>query len=277
MAGRRMRNAKCAEAAGRYSVGMDLRGKAAVVTGGSRGIGLACARALSRAGARVAVCSRSAAGARRAARSIGRGAFGAACDVSSERAVARFAREAARRLGPVGILVNAAGVAPSAPLERTTLAMWSGALSANATGTFLCMRALLPGMRALGEGRIVNIVSTAGLGGGAYIAAYSASKHAAMGLTRSAAAELARSDVAVSAVCPGFVDTEMTRASVARVMERTGKSRKAALAAILASAGQGRLLSPGEVAAAVLRLCRSPGSRANGAIVVLDGKTAHRG
>src|SRR4029077_3817430 len=139
----------------------------------------------------------------------------------------------------VDILVNNAGISHSAPLPRTTLADWNRMLTVNATGTFLCTQAFLPGMVARHWGRVVNIASVAGLGGGKYIAAYSASKHAVVGFTRSVAAEVAGTGVTVNAVCPGYVDTDMTRESVAltdmtresvaRIAAKTAMSPEAAL------------------------------------------------
>ena len=125
-------------------------------------------------------------------------------------------------------------------------------MAVNATGAFLCTRAFLPGMLERKWGRVVNVASTAGLSGGKYLAAYSAAKHALVGLTRSAAAEVAGTGVTVNAVCPGFVDTEMTAETVDRIVAKTGRTREEALAAALASAGQTRLIPAEEVAAAVV-------------------------
>jgi enamine deaminase RidA (YjgF/YER057c/UK114 family) len=159
------------------------------------------------------------------------------------------------------------------PLARTSLAEWERLIGVNATGAFLCTRAFLPGMLERRSGRVVNVASTAGLGGGKYLAAYSAAKHALMGLTRSAAVEVGGTGVTVNAVCPSFVDTEMTEESLGRVMAKTGRTREDALAAVLASAGQTRLISTDEVAAAIVSLVRAQGAGApNGEAVVLDGR-----
>src|SRR5438477_511400 len=205
-----------------------LAGRGAVVTGGSRGIGLAVARALAEAGAAVVVAARGPDGLEAAARALcaaGRRAWAVPCDVADPEGVRTLAREAETRLGHVDILVNNAGISHSASVQKTTLEDWQRILTANATGPFLCIQAFLPGMLARGWGRVVNIASVAGLGGGKYITAYSASKHAVVGLTRSVAAEVAGTGVTVNAVCPGYVDTEMTRQSVSRIGAKTGMSR----------------------------------------------------
>jgi enamine deaminase RidA (YjgF/YER057c/UK114 family) len=174
----------------------------------------------------------------------------------------------------VDILVNNAGAAASAPLGKTTLAEWNHLLAVNATGAFLCTRTFLPGMLDRKWGRVVNVASTAGLQGARYISAYSAAKHALVGFTRSAAAEVASSGVTVNAVCPGYVDTEMTRETLDRIVARTGRSREEALGAALAATGQPRLITAEEVAGAVTGLCEAASSGLNGETIVLDGNEA---
>lgn len=253
---------------------MILKGKGAVVTGGGRGIGLACAEALAAAGARVVVAARTRAEIAAAARTLRKGggsAWAVPCDVTDARSVRGMARRAEKLLGTVDVVVAAAGIAPTAPLAKLTVEEWQRVLSVNLTGTFLAFQAFLPQMFARGRGRLVAIASTSSLEGGAYLAAYTASKHGVLGLVRAAAAELAGTGVTANAVCPGFVDTDLTRESVRRVMAKTGMPEKKALAAILASRGQKRLIPPEEVARAAVALC---GARAapNGRAIVLDGK-----
>ena len=259
---------------------MTTAGRVAVVTGAGRGIGAATARALAETGLRVVLAARTEEQIARQARELaaaGRQARAIVCDITAEASVEALAREAAE-LGPVDVLVNNAGTADSMPLARTSLADWNRLIGVNATGAFLCTRAFLPAMLERGSGRVVNVASTAGLGGGKYLAAYSAAKHALMGLTRSAAAEVEGTGVTVNAVCPSFVDTEMTTASLGRVVAKTGRSREEALAAVLASVGQQRLISPDEVAAAIVSLVRAGGtSPPNGEAVVLDGRDAMAG
>jgi 3-hydroxybutyrate dehydrogenase len=254
---------------------MTTAGGVAVVTGAGRGIGAATARLLAETGLGVVLAARTQEQVARQAGELvaaGHRAMAVVCDVTSETSVEALAREAGG-LGRVDVLINNAGAASSMPLARTSLADWNRLIGVNATGAFLCTRAFLPGMLERRSGRVVNVASTAGLGGGKYLAAYSAAKHALMGLTRSAAVEVGGTGVTVNAVCPSFVDTEMTEESLGRVMAKTGRTREDALAAVLASAGQTRLISTDEVAAAIVSLVRAQGAGApNGEAVVLDGR-----
>ena len=258
---------------------MTLAGRGAVVTGAGRGIGMAVARALAGVGAAVVVAARTRDAIEAVAmelRAAGGRAWAVSCDVTNLANVQALARAAETHLGHVDILVNNAGISHSAPLQKITLEDWNRILTVNATGTFLCTQAFLPRMVERRWGRIVNIASVAGLGGGKYIAAYSASKHAVVGFTRSAAAEVAGTGVTVNAVCPGYVDTNMTRESVARIAAKTKMSPEAALRAALETTGQRRLISPEDVAHAVLTLCDDAGRETNGETVVIAEGGAHR-
>jgi 3-hydroxybutyrate dehydrogenase len=254
-------------------------GANAVVTGGGRGIGEAVARRLASAGVAVVIAARTQAQVEAVAASIRDGggtAWAVGCDVTNEGAVARLAAEAVQRLGTVDILVNNAGVASSAPLHRTTLDDWNRLFTVNATSAFLCTRAFLPAMLERGRGRVVNVASVAGLHGARYIAAYAAAKHALVGLTRATAAESAGRGVTANAVCPGYVDTPMTDASVARIVEKTGRSEAEARAAILEAMPLGRFITPDEVAEAVLYLCSAGAAGVNGQALVIDGGALQR-
>jgi len=253
---------------------ISLAGKTAVVTGAGRGIGAACARALAGAGARVVLGARTRDSVERVAadlRTLGYETAATICDVTDPASVDALARFSAERFGEVTLLVNNAGIGHAAPLERLTLDDWNRVMAVNATGTFLCTKAFLPAMVKRGWGRVVNVASVAGLSGGRYIAAYAASKHAVVGFTRCAAMEVAAAGVTVNAVCPGYVDTEMTRESLERIAMKTGRSREQALEAVLTGTPQGRLITPDEVAFEVLRLCAEDAREINGQTIVLDG------
>jgi len=248
-----------------------LGGRGAVVTGGGRGIGAAVARALVAEGASVVVAARTAREIEAVAdelRAQGGKAWAVACDVTDERSVQALGHEARRLLGTVDVLVNNAGDSHSAPLRKIALADWERIMAVNATGTFLCTREFAPEMAGRGWGRIVNVASIAGLEGAKYVAHYSAAKHAVLGFTRSIAVELAGTGVTVNAVCPGYVDTPMTERTLANVEARADLPREEALAAVLASAGQDRLVSPEEVASAVVDLCAG-GSELTGQTILI--------
>lgn len=257
---------------------LELAGRTAVVTGAGRGIGQAVARSLAEAGAAVVVAARTGREIEAVAAEIsgeGHRVLAVRCDVTDPASVERLAEKASRLAdgagGAVDILVNNAGAAHSAPVHKTELEDWNRMLAVNATGTFLCTRALLPGMMERGWGRIVNVASVAGLTGARYIAAYAASKHAVIGLTRCTAAETAARGVTVNAVCPGYVDTPMTTESLRRIAKKTGRSAEEALQAILAGTPQKRLIQPVEVAHAVLSLCHEEARGINGGSIVIDG------
>ncbi len=258
---------------------VSLNGRRAVVTGGGRGVGAAVARQLSASGAAVLVASRTIAEVQAVARDINaRGGTARAycCDVSDQGSVSRLAAAALDALGHVDILVNSAGIALAAPFYRTSLDDWLRAIAVNATGTFLCMQALLPAMLQRGWGRIVNVASIAGLSGDRYTAAYAASKHAVLGLTRSVAVEVAGKGVTVNAVCPGFLDTRMTVETIDRIVAASGRDRQSATDALASRNPQQRLISADEVAAAVLFLCGDQARGINGEALVIDGGELRR-
>jgi len=188
-------------------------------------------------------------------------------DVTDEEQVAAFFE----RLGRVDVLVNNAGIGVGASLARTTLDDWRAHLDVNATGAFLCTRAVLGGMIERGDGRIVTVASVAGLVGARYTAAYSASKHAAIGLMRATAAEIAGTGVTANAVCPAYVDTELTTRTIENIVAKTGRTAEQAQSELEAMTPLGRLLDPDEVAAAVVFLASPDAAAINGQALVLDG------
>jgi NAD(P)-dependent dehydrogenase (short-subunit alcohol dehydrogenase family) len=242
----------------------------AVVTGGSSGIGLAIARALATDGCAVSILGRDRARLDAAVQVIGPHAHAFTCDVTDEHAVTRAFADATAR-GPVQVLVNNAGAVETASLSKTTLAMWRRMLDVNVTSAFLCQQHVLPAMREAGFGRIVNIASTAALKGYAYVAAYSAAKHALLGLTRATAAETVALGITVNAVCPGYTDTPLVARSIERIVEKTGRTVDEAKAALTSSNPQGRLITPDEVAAAVRWLVSPDASSVTGQAIVIAG------
>jgi NAD(P)-dependent dehydrogenase (short-subunit alcohol dehydrogenase family) len=171
----------------------------------------------------------------------------------------------------VHLLINNAGQGASAKFTDTDEALWHRLMGVNLTGTYLCTRAAVTDMLAQGYGRVVNIASTAGLRGGAYLSAYAASKHAVVGLTRSLALEYAARNITVNAVCPGFVDTDIVREAIANIRNKTGRSESEALATLVATNPQRRLVQPKEVADTVLWLCRPGSESINGQSIILSG------
>ncbi|WP_433705038.1 SDR family NAD(P)-dependent oxidoreductase [Paraburkholderia sacchari] len=240
-----------------------LKDRHAVVTGGGSGIGAATAAALLHAGARVTLMGRDAAKleAQREALGAGERIACVSVDVTDEHAVNDAFARAAEGLGAIDILVNNAGQATASPFAQTGLDLWKRMLDVNLTGVFLCTRAVLPAMLARKSGRIVNVASTAGQVGYPYVAAYCASKHGVIGMTRALALETATQGVTVNAVCPGYTETELLQASLDQITRKTSRSDAEARSILVRHNPQQRFVQPEEVANAVLWLC-APGSSA---------------
>ena len=244
------------------------------MTGAGSGIGAASALALARAGAKVTLLGRRRERLDAQARAISEQHGVAAVevlDVTDAAAVPVAFEAAAKRSGPVDILINNAGDAESAPFGKTSLELFERMLRVNLTGAFLCTQAVLPAMLRAGRGRIVNIASTAGVKGYPYGSAYCAAKHGLVGLTRSLALETAKTGVTVNAVCPGYTDTELVHQAVARISAKTGRSPEAARAELAANNPMARLMRPEEVAATVLYLCLPSSTAITGQAIVVAG------
>jgi len=253
-----------------------LSGKHALVTGAGSGIGLACARALLDAGARVTLAGRDGARLARARQQLEEGGHAgrvALCvlDVTVEASVQAGFAQAGAHFGRIDILVNNAGQAHAAPFGKTDAAIWQQMLAVNLTGVFYCCQAAMPAMLEAGWGRIVNVASTAGLKGYRYVSAYVAAKHGVIGLTRALALEVAPRGVTVNAVCPGYTETEMVAQAVQNIVRKTGRGEEAARAELAAANPQQRLVRPQEVADAVAWLCLPASSAMNGQSIAVAG------
>ena len=241
----------------------------ALVTGGGRGIGRAIAAQLAGADATVTVLGRQRAALDEAV-AAGEAHFADVADVTDQAAIsAAIAKAAARQ--PIDILVANAGIAESAPFAKSDAALFKRMMDVNFMGVVHSIQAALPSMKGRPYGRIVAVASTAGLKGYAYVSAYSAAKHAVIGLVRSLALELANTPITVNAVCPGFTDTDLVAGSIDNIMKKTGRSHEQAVAELAKHNPQGRLVTPKEVADTVLWLCGEGASAITGQAISVAG------
>ena len=261
----------------------EVQGRHALITGAGTGIGAAIALALAQAGCRLTLCGRSHGKLQTQAEALRAqvpkvAVLIAPMDVGDEHSVQAAVAQAQAHFGPIHILVNNAGQALSQPFAKTDATLWQQMLNVNLTGTYHCIQAVLSGMlEAASEqgggtpGRIINIASTAGLKGYAYVSAYVAAKHGVVGLTKALALELARKGVTVNAICPGYTETDIVREAVSNIVAKTGKSEAEARQALAASNPQQRLVQPQEVAQSVLWLCAAGSDAINGQALAIDG------
>ncbi|MDX1715437.1 MAG: SDR family oxidoreductase [Anderseniella sp.] len=247
-----------------------LSGKHALVTGGGSGVGAAIAHALAGAGCKVTITGRNAA-ALDAVKAADERIRPAVADVTDPEALAKAVASATDGDGQLHLVIANAGIAESQPFSKLDLEQWQRMIDVNLTGVFNTFKAALPCMRNVKDGRMVAIASTAGLQGGGYISAYSASKHGVVGLVRSLAVELGPRGITVNAVCPGYIDTPMTSRTLDNISAKTGMSHADATQHLLKDVPTGRLIAPGEVAGAVLWLCSDLAASVNGETVVMDG------
>ena len=257
---------------------MRLENRLALITGGGRGIGRAIALAFAREGASIALAARTRSQIESVAEEVacecGVETLAIECDVADADSVKRaFAHAGEQFGGGPDILVNNAGIAETSPFVKTNEAIWQRHLEVNLTGTFRCTSHALPAMLERGWGRVINIASIAGKTGAPYIAAYSASKHGVLGLTRSLALEIGASGVTVNAICPGYVDTEMTERGIENIVARTGISAAEARTALEGMSPQNRLVTAEEVAALAVLLASDEGRGINGQSINVDGGT----
>jgi NAD(P)-dependent dehydrogenase (short-subunit alcohol dehydrogenase family) len=253
-------------------------GRHVLVTGAGSGIGAATARGFALAGANVTLAGRRRDPLEALASELNELTARNACfvaaefDVTNSETIRHGLQAANDAFGPVSILVNNAGEAPSLPFEKTSLDMWSQVLSTNLTGVFQVTQAALPDLKSYGQNaRIINIASTAGLTGYAYVSAYCAAKHGVIGLTRALALELATKGITVNAVCPGFTDTPIVRHAIETIVAKTGRSEDEAMAHFVASNPQKRLVQPDEVADTVLWLASEGAASINGQAIAIAG------
>ena len=253
----------------------DMKGKRVIVTGAGRGIGRSLAEGFAAAGAQVVLGSRSSAEIEQVANSInasGGSAHAFPLDVTSTDSVTQFTQQALTTLGGVDVLLNNAGAAKSHKFAAHPDELWHQMIAVNLTGVYYVSKAVVPTMLQQAGGRIINIASIASKVGAKYIAAYTASKHGVLGLTRALAVELAP-HITVNAICPGYVDTPMTEATIDNIVSRTGMSRNEARAALAKNSPQKRLTQPEEITALALYLASDLASGINGQAINIDGGT----
>ncbi len=252
--------------------GQWLEGRHALITGGGTGIGAAAAGHLHSTGAKVSLLGRRLEPLQDMAKRLN--GYAVSCDVTQSDQIAKAFEEARTVNGPIEMLVVNAGIAESAPFHKMTRESWDKIIATNLTAAFDCTQAAISDLLESQNGRLVFVASVASLRGVPYAAHYAASKHGLLGLTRSLAAEYAKTNLTVNAVCPGYVDTPMTDQSIARVSQITGRSEEQSRSAITNMNASGRLVDPDGIATMILTLCLPQSRDINGAAVTIDGGTS---
>jgi len=248
-----------------------LANQHALVTGGGRGIGIEITQQLIVQGAKVTILGRDQESLEKLVQLYPKSCFAVSTDITDEQSVKNAFALAKKHFGPIQILVNNAGQAESAPFMKTDVAMMQRMLNVNLIGTMLCIQAALPEMIEQQWGRIVNIASTAGITGYAYVSAYCAAKHAVVGMTRALALELSQKGVTVNAICPGFTESDILKNSIANVMQKTGRSEADIRKEFAANNPQGRIIQPIEIANTVLWLCAKNSGSIHGQTIPISG------
>ncbi len=243
-----------------------------IVTGAGSGIGACIATALAQQGHKLSLLGRRSQPLENTADSIGTDNCQViTCDVADAHAVETAFAEARSGFGAIDVLINCAGMAPTAPFHKLEPSEWQRVIDTNLNGVFNCTSAVIEEMRERNSGRIINIASTAALKGYAYVSAYCAAKHGVLGLTRALALETAKLGITVNAICPGYTDTDIIRDSVTQIVEKTGRSEEQALAQFTDTNPQGRLIQPEEIASTVLWLCSDAARSVTGQALSISG------
>jgi len=242
-----------------------------LVTGAGTGIGEAVSRQLHADGYRVSLVGRRPEPLAALSASLGENAYAVTGDVADRSSISSAFASARERFGSIEILVNSAGMAPTAPFHRVDFADWQRTMDVNVNGVFHCSQIALEDMLGAGWGRIINIASVASLRGFPYVSGYCASKHAVLGMTRAVALEVATQGVTVNAICPGYVDTDIVRTAISEIVAKTGRTEEDAMQHFTESNPQGRLVEASEVASAVSWLCSDGAASVTGQAVAIDG------
>ena len=243
----------------------------ALITGAGTGIGEAISRQLHREGHAVTLVGRRSEPLEALSQALGKQSFAVTGDVTDRGEIESAFKAATAQFGDVEILVNCAGMAPTAPFHRVDFADWQRTMDVNVNGVFHCTQLALESMLENNWGRVVNIASVASLRGFPYVSGYCASKHAVLGMTRALALEVATQSITVNAVCPGYVDTDIVTNAIAGIVSKTGRTEADAMQHFTESNPQGRLVEVTEVASAVSWLCSEGAASVTGQAIAIDG------